>query len=243
MLTNELEKLGLNEKEAKVYLSLLELGEANIQQIAKMSAVKRTTVYDILESLKQKGLLSVIIKSKRALYVAEDPRKLEDQLDERKVILRRVMPELLSITNLLNKKPKIRYYEGAEGIKEVYKDTLKHPDQELLAWVAEEAATKFDLDFLESFYVPKRLEKKIWVRAIAPDFPEMRKYQATDEKSLRRTKIVSTEEFPMDVEINLYGKSKIGIMSFEEQFGLIIESPKIFNTLKSIFEMKWNSME
>jgi len=48
-MINELEKLGLNEKEARVYLALLELGESNIQGLSAKSSVKRTTVYDILE--------------------------------------------------------------------------------------------------------------------------------------------------------------------------------------------------
>jgi sugar-specific transcriptional regulator TrmB len=241
MLIEELKKIGLNEKEAKIYLALLELGEANIQQLSKKSAVKRTTVYDILEGLKQKGLINITTKNKRAFYLAEDPRKIEEQLDEKKIALRRVMPELLSITNLLSKKPKILYHEGEDGIKDVYRDTLRYPDQELLAWVAEEAVTKFDKTFLDEQYVPKRVASKIWVRSIAPDVPEMQKYKGEDQASLRRTKLIPAHDFPVDVEINLYGKSKVGVMSFEEKFGLIIESPKIYQTLKGIFEAQWET--
>lgn len=243
MLEKNLEKLGLDDKEARVYLALLELGEGNIQQIAKKSGVKRTTVYDIIESLKLKGLLSSVRKNKKELFYAEDPRKLEDMLDEKKQTLRRILPELLSIANALDKKPKIRFYEGAEGIKEVYRDTLKYPDQELLAWVSEEAVISFDEKFLNEYYLPKRVEKKIWVRAIAPDRVYMQKYKGLDEKSLRRTKLVSMEKFPLEVEINLYGKNKIGAMSFGEKIGLIIESQKIYTTLRSIFELNWNSLQ
>ena len=63
-----------------------------------------------------------------------------------------------------------------------------------------------------------------------------------DQKHLRQTRLISPEKFPFEVEINLYGNNSIGIMSFKEQFGLIIESKKIYNTLKSIFEMNWNSL-
>ena len=243
MLNKDLEQLGLSDKEAKLYLAVLELGEANIQQIALKSGVKRTTAYDVITSLKEKRLLTEITKNKKALFSAEDPRKLEGQLDEKKETLKKILPELLSITNLLDKKPTIKFYEGNEGIKEVYKDTLSYPDQELQAWVTAEAMTEFDVDWLENYYVKKRLEKKIWVRVIAPDAEDIVKnYKSTDEKSLRRTKLVSAEEFPFEVEINLYGKNRIAIMSFAEKIGLIIESPKMHRTLKSIFELNWKDV-
>jgi len=242
MLEKNLKKLGLDEKEAKVYLALLELSEGNIQQIAKESGVKRTTVYDIIESLKEKGLLSSSTHRKKTIYSAEDPRKLEYTLEEKKKTLQSILPELLSIANKLDKKPKIRFYEGIEGIKDVYRDTLNYPNQELLAWVSEDAVKSFDEIFLNEYYLQKRLEKKIWVRVIAPDKEYMQKYKGLDEKSLRRTKLVSMEIFLLEVEINLYGKSKIGIMAFKEKIGLIIESQKIYTTLKSIFEMNWQML-
>src|SRR4030042_5992747 len=183
MINKDLEQLGLSEKEAKVYLAVLELGEANIQQIAQKSGVKRTTAYDIINSLKEKRLLTEITKGKKAFFSAEDPRKLERQLDEKKETLKKILPELLSITNLLDTKPHIKFYEGNDGIKEVYKDTLDYPDQELLAWVSQEAVVGFDVEWLDKYYVSKRLEKKIWVRVIAPDTQEMVKnYKSTDEK-------------------------------------------------------------
>jgi len=242
MLVNDLEKLGLSDKEAKVYLAVLELGEGNIAQIAKKSGVKRTTVYDIVVSLKEKQLLTETLKGKKHIYFAEDPRKLDDIYDERKATLKKILPELLSAMNAIEKKPRIRYFEGVEGIKEVYKDTLKYPDQELVAWVSPESHTSFDIDWLENYYVPKRLEKKIWVRVIASDSAEIQEYKNRDEKSLRQTKIVPAVEFPFEVEINLYGKRCVAVMAFGEQMGLIIESQKIYKTLKSVFELSWKSL-
>jgi len=97
MLQNELEKLGLDDKEIQVYLSLLEIGEANIAKITKKSGVKRTTVYNAIESLKGKGLVSSTMRKQSTLYVAEDPRKLEQGLNEKLLSLKNILPELLSI--------------------------------------------------------------------------------------------------------------------------------------------------
>jgi len=243
MTTNkELSQFGLNSKESATYLAILELGEANIGQIVKKSRVSRTTLYDVLDSLKQQALISSSRRGTKTFYYAENPRVIGEKLDEKKRTLERMLPELLAIANAIDKKPKIRYYEGLEGIKDVYRDTLKFPEQELLAWVAEEAVGAFDEEFLNKYYLAKRIEKKIWVRAIAPNLPYMLRYQGLDRASLRTTKLIDPKKFPIDVEINLYGKSRIGIMSFTEELGLIIESEKIFRTLKSIFESQWEML-
>lgn len=230
---------GLNPKEGAAYLAILELGEANIARIAKKSRLKRTTLYDILASLKQQSFISSSRRGTRTYYYAESPHALGEKLDEKKRKLESMLPELLAITNVIDKKPKIRYYEGLEGIKDVYRDTLGFQEQELLAWVANEAVNAFDEEFLNNYYLAKRLEKKIWVRAIAPKLPYMLRYQGLDKASLRKTKLIDPERFPIEVEINLYGNSRIAIMSFHEELGLIIESERIFRTLKSIFESQW----
>lgn len=243
MSLKDLQKFGLEEKEAKVYLAALEMGEGAVGRLSTKSGIKRTTLYDVIESLKRKGLVSMVRRGKKTVYMAEDPRVLGEILEEKKQTLEKVMPELLSIANFLDNKPKIRYFEGDEGIKEVYKDTLRYPDQEMLAWVSDEAWEFDDQRFLFEYYIPRRIEKKIWVRAIAPDRPKMRLYKDDDEKSLRRTKLISADQFPVKVEIDLYGRNRIAVMSFSEKISLIIESEKIYTTLKSIFEMNWLALK
>jgi sugar-specific transcriptional regulator TrmB len=239
MLEKELENLGLDDKEAQVYLGLLEVGEANIAEISKKSGVKRTTVYNAIENLKEKGLVSSTARRQNTIYIAEDPRKLEQGLSEKMLFLKNILPELLSISNFIDKKPKIKFFEGFEGLKNVYMDTLNYPDQELLAWISEKYLESFDEKFLYDYYVPERVKRKIWVRALAPDDLRISRFKEEDEKSLRKTRLIPTVKFPFSVEINLYGKNKISIISFEEKIGLIIESEKIYGTLKSIFEINW----
>lgn len=243
MLIKDLQNTGLSEKEAKVYLASLELGQSNINQLAKKSEVKRTTIYDLLASLKEKGLISETKKGKKTLYFAEDPRALLNRLEEKKTVLSKIMPQLLSVTNLLSQKPSIRFFEGIEGIKEVYKDTLNYPNQEILAWASEDATKHFEVDWLWNYYVLKRVENRIWERTIAPNVKYMEKLKTYDPKHLRKIKLINPEKFLIDAEINLYGKRNIGIMAFKEKIGLIIESPTIFTTLKSIFEICWGENE
>ena len=71
-----LEQLGLNEKEAKVYLACLQLGKAAVLLIAKKAALKRPNTYLILEALSAKKLISIVIEGKKKYYTAESPTKL-----------------------------------------------------------------------------------------------------------------------------------------------------------------------
>ncbi|MCX6729918.1 MAG: BlaI/MecI/CopY family transcriptional regulator, partial [Candidatus Portnoybacteria bacterium] len=73
---NVLQQFGLSNNEAKVYLAGLEIGQASIQDLAQKSQVKRTTIYTVLEGLKEKGLMSQIKRGSKAFLVSENPENL-----------------------------------------------------------------------------------------------------------------------------------------------------------------------
>jgi len=230
---------GFSEKEASVYLAILELGEGNIAQIAKKSHIKRATVYLEIESLKNKGFVSLVKRKKRSIYMAENPRRIEERLTETRDSISRLMPELLSIANAMDIKPKVRYFEGTDGLKEVYKDTLKFPGVEILGWYSDDRVDHFDRSFVLDYYMKKRIENKIPLRMFAIDSQFMRENQMQDKTHLRQMKLIKPGMFSFSAEINLYSKDRIAIMAHRENFGLIIESQKIFETLKNIFEIMW----
>jgi hypothetical protein len=126
-------------------------------------------------------------------------------------------------------------------VEEIYLDTLFYPDQEILSWFPATLVQE-NKDFFNDYYIKKRLEKKIWVRAIAPKTVDMQEYFQKDTQDLRQTRLISQDIFNIEVGIILYGKSKLGIVSYDESMGLIIESPKIYRSLKNIFELAWDSL-
>lgn len=239
MLYTQLQDAGLNETEAKIYLAALELGQTSVSRIARKSGIKRTTVYLSLENLMQKGLLSAIKKEGKTLYFAEDPRSLERIMEEKKQKISNIIPQLLAFTSLIDKKPEIRYFEGDAGVKEVLKDALEYPNQEILMMYSESSIADFEDNFFASYYVPERVKRKISARAIMPDNETMRANVATNQQSLRQTRLISQNLFDIKIEVMIYGKNKINISSFSEKFGIIIESQAIHDSLKSIFETLW----
>lgn len=241
MLVDKLKKAGLDEPEIKVYLACLELGETSISRIAQKSGIKRTTTYLVVESLRQKGLISAIKKKNKTRFYAEDPRKIKEQMEENIKEVELAIPELLAMANFIDKKPNIRYFEGKNGIKDLFKDILKYPNSEVLEWYSEAYVTDFEEEFFTDYFTPKRIAKKIWVRAILPDNEIIRKLIINNEKQLRRTKLLNPEKYHIKIEINLYGPNKVSIISFKEEMGLLIESQKIHESLKNIFELMWSA--
>ena len=157
-------------------------------------------------------------------------------MEERKNKVSKLIPQLLSFTNLLDKKPQIRYFEGSEGIKEVLKDTLDHPEQEICMLYS---IKEFEDNFFSEYYVPERIKRKISARALLPDNAAMRELSSHNQRDLRQSKFISPALFSFNITIMIYGKNKINMVSYEEKFGLIIESQAIHDSLKSLFETMW----
>lgn len=239
MTPNDLTSAGMGTKDATAYLALLELGEASMSELVKKTKLKRTTLYDTLDSLKDKKLVSLSKKGKRVVYIAESPKKLLEKSNDDRLILEKILPELLSIANNITTKPKVRYFEGTDGIKEVYRDILRHPHQKIQAWAPESIVKDIDVSFFDDFYTPKLIEQKMLIELIAPDVTLFQKHKEENTVPTRKIKLVNANDFPFFVEITLYGQDKIGIMSYRDQMGLVIESEPIRKTLKSIFELQW----
>lgn len=137
MLQEQLREFGLSEKEVKVYVVLLGLGSSIVSDIAKKALVNRSTAYIVLESLVTRGLVSIVgqggKKTFTALPAEQLIRHLEDSAQhyaDMAHAARTLLPTLKSLRKqkkdkqVVLTKPKVQFYEGAEGIKTVYEDTL-----------------------------------------------------------------------------------------------------------------------
>lgn len=161
-----LQQFGLNGKKADVYLSALELGSSSVIEIAKKAGIKRTTCYDILLDLIQEGLISETPKGKKRFFVGEDPEKIQRNLKNKERLFAEILPQLQSINNVRGSKPKIRFYEGKEGLKEVYEDTLKYK-MEIMGFASDDIMKVLGMEWAQG-YLRKRKEKGIWAKAIVP---------------------------------------------------------------------------
>jgi len=238
-LKNTLEQFGLHGKKADVYLAALELGGTSVINIARKAGIKRTTCYDILQDLINQGLVSETAKGKKRLFIGEDPEKIKKDLQKKESLFSEILPQLKSIHNISGVKPKIRYFEGKEGLIEAYDDALKYAG-EIVAFGSEDVYKVLGRDWVED-YIKRRVKKDIRVRAILPSTEYLeREIFVRDQIQLRMCKSIKKEKYPFSIEIDIYGFQKVALISNKEQLAVIIESAEIYNTLKQIFELCWD---
>ena len=128
-----LQRIGLDEKECEIYIALLSLKVARASSVAKVARQSRSHTYLILRALVEKGLVSEIERGKVLHFVAEPPQRLlgylddrRQQLEELRPIVENAIPLFSSITSQFVGQPRVTFLRGIDGMKQVYRDTLKH---------------------------------------------------------------------------------------------------------------------
>jgi sugar-specific transcriptional regulator TrmB len=245
---NQIIKLGLSDKEAKVYLASLELGPASVQKISQKANVKRATTYVAIDALIQRGLMSFFVRDKKKLFSAESPQMLavflEDEkknLIDRQEIIAEILPGLEILSKISGDRPSISFFEGFEGLRTIQEDIIRSRVSKLDNIVSLDDALKIgqNQDCVSSFR--KRLiTKGINVRILYSS--EKREL----ELPLQAQRMWFAKRLPKDVmplhgELTLYGH-KVAVFSYRGKiFGAVIESEEIGNTLRVLFDLAWSS--
>lgn len=238
-----LHSLGLSEKESSVYYSTLELGRGTVSEISRKAGINRTTGYSVLSSLIGRGFVRISGKEPKQEYIAESPENLLSSLNIELEKLQtniknteKLIPELKSI-HKTEDRPQVRFYEGINGLKQVYEDTLTTTSGELRAYASYEYMHNTLKDYFPTYY-KRRAAKGIHGRGIVPKTPLSLERMTHNKEEDRELACVPTEQFNISPEIDIYD-NKIMIASWREKLGIIIESKEIADAMKQIFELAW----
>jgi len=248
VITQLLQQLGLSDKEAAAYLALLEMGTGSaVSTIAQRAKLNRTTTYDVLKMLVEKGLIIEYKRKSLHYYEALPPEKLQSYLAEQSEKFSRLaeqahelMPELKAHHRTDTKRPRIYFYEGDEGLIRVYEETLTS-SEEILAYASDQANQDAIPWYFPQYYA-RRAAKKIPIRALFPDTPKDRERHSRDAQELRKSRILPKQILNFSPEINFFD-NKIMIADWKEKLGIIIESHEIAQVFKQTFELAWEAAE
>ena len=112
-----LQKIGFSLNEARIYEALLSAGEANTNTLSVKAKVHRRNVYDSLNKLLEKGLVSeTFIKGER-FFKAINPQRLQDTLHEKEEALNVFLPEMKKTYNAIESDSQAYMFRGIEGFK------------------------------------------------------------------------------------------------------------------------------
>ncbi|PIT97922.1 MAG: hypothetical protein COT71_03190 [Candidatus Andersenbacteria bacterium CG10_big_fil_rev_8_21_14_0_10_54_11] len=245
----ELQQIGLDRREAKVYLSALELGPSPVQKIAQRSGVPRATTYLVLDDLRDKGFVTTYEEGKKTFFVAESPERLLILLDERETefnrqreTIKKLIPELISRGQFeKGKRPVVRYYEGAPAIAAYFRDTLKGRGGEILGILHLDKAEKIlqQVDFPIEQVRAMRSKKRISSRVIyTTERGPLSGYSTKD----RQAKYVSFDQYPFEADIALRDNTAYFVPYGLPLRGVAIEDKAIVQSLRQVFELLWSQL-
>lgn len=235
-MIKELEKLGLNNNEARIYSICIKKGQSSAFKIAKATTIPTTTVYHTLEKLSKKGLISAVPKKGKKFYEVNDPKLLtqikEDELESAK----KLIPLLRNMYMGNIEASRVRHFTEIDDIRNLLDEMLEKSTETLVIGSIENELNYFSKYFPK--YIEKRIQKRVPVKIITNDTHTSREIMKKDIQELRQTKIIEFSTEPQSVIYIWDGQ--IIIISFDEKVEITsIENKFTYEIMKSWFESTW----
>jgi sugar-specific transcriptional regulator TrmB len=246
-LIQQLQTLGLNEKESSLYLALLENGEMTVSELSSITKLQRTSLYDLLPPLVQSGFVSKVPGNKKQRYQAAPAENLPLLLEARAKKMEHLaekakdlVPELQRASIQSSSKPSITIYEGDQGLKKLYDTTLKCKTF-IRSFLTADTLEAFDAEYANNYF-KRRTKKGINIRGILNNSDLSRGYKKKSKEFLREINLVPHEKMNIVPEVYLYDDT-IAIFSLKEKLGISIESKDITQAFKKLYDLAWERSE
>lgn len=241
-LTSALERMGLTENESRVYFAALSLGPSAVLQLSRAAGVKRTTVYSVLDSLKEKGLMGEEPRGFKTIYVATNPDKLKEVLDERKTVLEKHLGELRTIYGLHESEGTLRYYEGLEAVKTVYEDILADANRSDFYFAIANIATWRSLD--QSYFdrFSERRAKVFDNAKILLTDSERARYVKQFERNFNQEVKILPDGTELSTSLIVTPKRLVIHQYVPIASAIVIQTKSAIQMQKELFEIIWKTL-
>ena len=220
---------GLTKPEYTLYMALLKLKSASARDIAKESGFHRTNIYDIMEKLKEKGLVSFHKEGNTVYFKCTDPKNIYNKLEEQKSMLDKVIPHLTEMYNQSKEETEIEIFKGRKGILSAFKDILRENQPTFAFGISaklKEYLPIFREQFIQTVVKQKMPYKLIYTRRITqlPKPMEMR---------------ILKKEFVSPMEVHFYGDKTLQIIWEPDMRAILIKCKKFTEAYKKHFDFLW----
>lgn len=225
---------GLTVNEARVYLALLKLGSASVNKISQESGVHRVNVYDVIERLQIKGLISSVMLAKKRYYEAADPKELVNLLESKKENVMESLPELSAIYNSRKTKQEVHYFKGPDGVMTAYYKLLE--SGKMLYAIGGSGMNRKFLKHRHVQWDKERIKRGIHVRALY--YESLRETKRSDKEKLWDIRFIP-EEFKNPAMIDVCGDVVVILLATDNIMAIVIESEQIAEAYKKYFDFMW----
>jgi sugar-specific transcriptional regulator TrmB len=236
-IIKDLQKLNLDEREAKVYLALLESGATTPLAIANKTGLKRPTVYLVLEDLRRKQLAGLTFKGKKTFYTADPPSRFLRQIREQEQTALELLPLLKAFARQAKDQPVIRYYDHREDMEKVWLEEIGYAKQN--DFMSNHAK------WLEHFpNLFEALEKKVGSGEIQKtrgliSHDDVNLDFLQEPKRARRHMRVIPSGYHFNYDLSLW-ENNVALYSFEHRYMLVITDEALAEVFHAIFEIIWS---
>lgn len=237
MFEKELMNLGFSDKEALVYMTMHKIGPAAASTLARLSRIKRTSIYDVLSSLLERNLINSFKHGHNTYFAIDDVGKLYHKEKERLIVAENVVKKLKE-SALKFEGLHINHYKGLEGYREMYEDIFRTAPKEFCGWIH---LDKFyeGIDMRrEDEWTKERIKSGIHVRLLVQNTKLGREFKGKDPESNRECRLIK-KGFMFYTTCLIYDGHIVLFSSEDGLVGLRIQHPGFYEMQKMIFEMDW----
>ena len=244
-LTAALKNFVLSDKEARIYIALLELETAKVSEAAKRSGINRSSAYVVLEILRRRGLVGITNDKKVRRYVAAHPETLLQiaratayKQQRIKEDVESVVPELKALHKGIKRRPTVKIFEGKEGLINAFEDSLSCREKLMRVASSVENMIKLLPEYFPD-YVLRRIKNKIRMHGIHPADETAKKLMRSTKIKLDTPILIPKDKYKMPADIAIYD-DKIGYMTpTDGGFAIIIQNKELAEVMKNIFDIAW----
>lgn len=239
MIESQLQNLGFNEKESKVYLYLIEYGISGASEVAHHIGYPKSTVNFLAETLWKRGFLSKSIRGNTHYYEADISlleSLLEHEIVEKQSFLQEVLPLLREKNRNVLAKPKIHFLDGVEHCKQAYLELLKSEHIFYEFWAHDDLVKAFGSEFMSTF-IWTRVQRGIFCDSIGTIGAVEIGLQKLDHEQKRDLQIFSSSFGTIRSSIAIYDETVLVLNLAWIYTGVRIENREFAETMKIIFHI------
>lgn len=239
MKTRALEGIGLTRNESLVYLTLLEIGRSSLGKIVDSTRMHRRTIYDCLDRLQDRGLVSMFREGKTRYFSPAPPKRLKDLLKEKEADINAIFSHLETLASGSKVQTEVTVHKGREGLRSIMEDLINARPKLWLSLTSSGLGSAYFPYDIAQFH-QRRIRHQIRLRILFAKNPDaILRSKELSRLLLTTVKFMGTRE-SIPLSFWIY-KDKVAFLLWESTTGILIENKETAETFTRYFSMLWKT--
>ena len=247
MALDDLRAIGLSTGQVGVYSAVLELGIASLNKIQEKTGIERRNIYDILNKLIEKGLVSYTLEKGKKTSQCPPPNKIGEEIRQKEKELKALeetLPEIMQSFNAAEAETRAEVFRGTEGIKSILDEIL---DCKASYWLGGNSFEGYSAmpkswEFWFSKWMRKRAEKKSWMYDLVDHGTYLKGLQPS-QTQIHKKNCYKYCELPEKLSspmvVIIYGDKVAQVIWGKQPFAFVLESKKVRDSFMKYFNYFW----